>query len=78
MYQAEEGQHKKDTDIWDAVVLNLKKKKKQRKKLVDKKFSTLEVSRHEAKEVGIHQIMEGLISLLRKQILIYPKVMESH
>ena len=27
MYQAEEGQHKKDTDIWDAVVLNLKKKK---------------------------------------------------
>lgn len=46
--------------------------------MVDKKFSTLEVSRHEAKEVGIQQIMEGLISMLRKQILIYPKVMESH
>ena len=62
------------------MVLNLKKKKKEKKrnKLVDKKFSTLEVSRHEAKEVGIQQIMEGLISMLRKQILIYPKVMESH
>ena len=60
------------------MVLNLTKKKRQRKKLVDKKFSTLEVSRYQAKEVGIPQIMEGLISMLRKQILIYPKVMESH
>lgn len=66
----------KKTQIFETPwQLNLTKKKRQRKQFVEK-VQYIKVSRYEAKEVGIPDY-GGLDKHVTKQILIYPKVMES-